>query len=86
MARLPENYFDALVCDPPYEISFMSKSWDSRGVAFDPATWREALRVLKPGAHLVSFGGTRTSHRLTVGLEDAGFQIRDVLMWLYGSG
>jgi hypothetical protein len=64
----------------------MSKSWDSRGIAFDPETWRAALRILKPGGHLLAFGGTRTFHRLTCAIEDAGFEIRDCLMWLYGSG
>jgi site-specific DNA-methyltransferase (adenine-specific) len=65
---------------------FMGKAWDGTGVAFDPATWREALRVLKPGGHLLAFGGTRTYHRLTCAVEDAGFEVRDCLAWLYGSG
>jgi DNA modification methylase len=75
---------DAIVCDPPYGLSFMGKDWDHGvpGVAF----WREALRVAKPGAHLVAFGGTRTYHRLAVAIEDAGWEIRDCLSWLYGSG
>ena len=77
---------DAIVCDPPYELGFMAKAWDGSGVAFDPATWVEALRVLKPGGHLLAFGGTRTYHRMTVAIEDAGFMIRDCLTWLYGSG
>jgi len=77
---------DAIVCDPPYELGFMGKSWDGTGVAYDPATWRTALRVLKPGGHLVAFGGTRTYHRMVVGIEDAGFEIRDQLAWLYGQG
>jgi DNA modification methylase len=64
----------------------MSKSWDSRGIAFDPETWRAALRILKPGGHLLAFGGTRTFHRLTCAIEDAGFEIRDCLSWNYGSG
>jgi DNA modification methylase len=83
---LPNASVDAIVTDPPYELSFMSKSWDSTGVAYDPATWREALRVLKPGGHLVAFGGTRTWHRLCVAIEDAGLEIRDSMAWLYGSG
>lgn len=83
---LPENSFDAVVTDPPYELGFMGKSWDSSGVAFDPETWREVLRVLKPGGHLLAFGGSRTSHRITCAIEDAGFEIRDVLQWIYGSG
>jgi DNA modification methylase len=65
---------------------FMGMDWDSTGVAFDPATWRECLRVLKPGGHLVAFGGTRTYHRMACAIEDAGFEIRDSLHWLYGSG
>lgn len=65
---------------------FMGKTWDGTGVAFDSQTWAEALRVLKPGGHLLSFGGTRTFHRMTCAIEDAGFEVRDCLMWLYGSG
>jgi len=65
---------------------FMGRDWDNGLVAFDPALWREVKRVLKPGAHLLAFGGTRTFHRLTCAIEDAGFEIRDCLMWLYGSG
>lgn len=77
---------DACVCDPPYELSFMSKHWDRSGVAFRVETWREVYRVLKPGAYLLAFGGTRTFHRMTCAIEDAGFEIRDCLSWLYGSG
>ncbi len=65
---------------------FMGKQWDGGDVAFQPDTWREVLRVLKPGGHLVAFGGTRTSHRMACAIEDAGFEIRDTLCWLYGSG
>lgn len=83
---MDEASVDAVVCDAPYEIAFMGKGWDQAGVAFDPATWREALRVLKPGGHLLAFGGTRTFHRLTCAIEDAGFEIRDCLSWNYGSG
>lgn len=83
MAALPECVADAIVTDPPYGLGFMGKGWD-HGV---PVDWiPEALRVLKPGGHLVAFGGTRTYHRLVCALEDAGFEIRDCLMWLYGSG
>jgi len=78
--------FDACFCDPPYHISFMSRTWDKGDVAFRPETWAEVFRVLKPGAPLLAFGGTRTVHRLTCAIEDAGFEIRDTLMWLYGSG
>lgn len=65
---------------------FMGQQWDGGGVAFDPETWVEVMRVLKPGAHLVAFGGSRTYHRLACAIEDAGFEIRDQIMWLYGSG
>lgn len=77
---------DAIVTDPPYELGFMGRSWDSSGVAFDPDTWAAMLRVAKPGAHLLAFGGSRTFHRIAVAIEDAGWQIRDTLSWLYGSG
>ena len=81
---LAESSVDAVVCDPPYGLSFMGKDWDHGvpGVAF----WREALRVAKPGAHLLAFGGTRTFHRLAVAIEDAGWELRDTIGWLYGSG
>lgn len=83
---LPDNTFDGVFCDPPYELGFMGKSWDSSGVAFQPETWAEVLRVCKPGAHLLAFGGSRTFHRLVCAVEDAGWEIRDCMMWLYGSG
>jgi site-specific DNA-methyltransferase (adenine-specific) len=86
LARLPEAFADAIVTDPPYELGFMGKTWDASGVAFDPETWRAALRAAKPGAHLVAFGGTRTFHRMACAIEDAGWEIRDTLMWVYGSG
>lgn len=103
MKTWPENSVDAVVCDPPYDLTagswnalprtsgtgqkgFMNKTWDGTGVAFDPKTWAEVLRVLKPGGHLLSFGGTRTSHRMVCAIEDAGFEIRDSLHWFYGSG
>lgn len=83
---LPDNSFDGVFCDPPYELGFMGKSWDSTGIAFCQETWAEVLRVCKPGAHLLAFGGSRTFHRLVCAVEDAGWEVRDVLMWLYGSG
>ncbi len=86
MAAMPAERFDACVTDPPYELGFMGKSWDQRGVAFDPATWTAVLRALKPGAHLLAFGGTRTFHRMAVAIEDAGFELRDTVMWMYGTG
>lgn len=86
LARLDADSMDACVTDPPYELAFMGKRWDASGVAFDPATWAAVLRVLKPGAHLLAFGGTRTAHRMVCAIEDAGFEIRDSLEWLYGTG
>lgn len=84
LAELRENSIDSVVCDPPYALSFMSKDWDATHP--DAKIWSECLRALKPGGHLVSFGGTRTWHRLACDIEDAGFEIRDNLAWLYGSG
>ena len=84
MAAMDAESVDAIVSDPPYGLSFMGKGWD-HGVPGDQF-WREALRVAKPGAHLVAFGGTRTYHRLACAIEDAGWEIRDCLMWVYGSG
>ena len=75
---------DAIVCDPPYGLGFMSKKWDALPPGEDWA--RLCLRVLKPGGHLVAFGGTRTVHRLTTAIEDGGFEIRDMVSWLYWSG
>lgn len=86
MKTLADSSVDSIVCDPPYELGFMSKSWDSTGVANDVETWRQCLRVLKPGGHLLAFGGTRTNHRMVCAIEDAGFEIRDQAAWLYGSG
>lgn len=86
MAALPAESVDAVVCDPPYELGFMGKSWDASGIAYDLEVWRQALRVLKPGGYLLAFGGTRTYHRMTVAIEDAGFSIRDCIGWQYGSG
>ena len=84
MPTLDADSVDAIISDPPYGLSFMSKAWD-HGVPGE-VFWREALRVAKPGAHLLAFGGTRTFHRLTVAIEDAGWEIRDCVMWVYGSG
>jgi DNA modification methylase len=81
-----DESFDAIVTDPPYELGFMGKKWDASGVAYDVELWRQCLRVLKPGGHLLAFGGTRTYHRMTVAIEDAGFEIRDSIHWIYGSG
>ena len=83
---LPDNSVDSVVTDPPYELGFMGKSWDSSGIAYDVTVWEECLRVLKPGGHVLAFGGSRTWHRLAVAVEDAGFELRDSIAWLYGSG
>ena len=84
LADLPADSFDAIITDAPYGLSFMGKDWDHSvpGIPF----WAAILRVAKPGAHMLAFGGTRTWHRLAVAIEDAGWQLRDTLMWLYGSG
>ena len=84
MATLDAASVDAVVCDPPYGLSFMGKGWD-HGVPGEEF-WTEAMRVAKPGAHLLAFGGTRTYHRLACAIEDAGWEIRDCVMWVYGSG
>jgi len=81
-----DNSIDAVVTDPPYELGFMGKAWDRSGVAFDAELWREVLRVAKPGAHLLAFGGSRTYHRMACAIEDAGWEVRDQIMWIYGSG
>jgi DNA modification methylase len=124
LAQAPADYFDAVVCDPPYALvsinkrfsadnaapikakeftdadgkkqgvspymraasGFMGQKWDTGETAFDPAFWFEVMRVMKPGAHLIAFGGTRSYHRLACAIEDAGFEVRDMLSWLYGSG
>src|SRR5690625_2583423 len=84
MRNLPDSSVDAIVTDPPYGLGFMGAKWDALPPGKDWA--EECLRVLKPGGHLLAFGGTRTWHRLAVAIEDAGFEIRDSVMWLYGSG
>ena len=91
MAGLADNSIDAIVTDPPYALSFMGKTWDDLGELREFEAWterwaREAYRILKPGGHLLAFGGSRTYHRLAAGIEDAGFEIRDQLMWVYASG
>jgi site-specific DNA-methyltransferase (adenine-specific) len=81
---MPDASVDAVVTDPPYGLSFMGKRWDYDVPAAE--VWTECLRVLKPGGHLLAFAGTRTQHRMAVRIEDAGFEIRDMIAWVYGSG
>lgn len=83
---LQTNSIDSCITDAPYELGFMGKSWDRSGIAYNVEVWRECLRVLKPGGHLLAFGGSRTYHRLACAIEDAGFEIRDQIQWIYGSG
>ena len=84
MKDIPDNSVDSIVTDPPYELGFMGKSWDNTGIANNVEMWKECLRVLKPGAYLLSFGGTRTYHRMACAIEDAGFEVRDMIEWCYG--
>ena len=86
LREMPDSRVDSIVTDPPYELGFMGKKWDSTGIAYSVELWAECLRVLKPGGHLLAFSGSRTYHRMTVAIEDAGFEIRDQIMWVYGSG
>ncbi|MCK9601261.1 MAG: site-specific DNA-methyltransferase [Sphaerochaeta sp.] len=113
MRDMPDASVDAVVTDPPYDLTsgkkggtgvaslnvnspagrsristggFMGREWDATGIAFDPATWAECLRVLKPGGHMLAFGHARTWHRLACAIEDAGFEMRDSIAWLYGTG
>ena len=84
LRTIPDNSIDSVVTDPPYGLSFMGKKWDYDVPAVE--VWAECLRVLKPGGHLLAFAGTRTQHRMAVRIEDAGFEIRDMIAWVYGSG
>lgn len=84
LAMLTDNSVDAVVCDPPYGLSFMGKKWDYDVPSVE--IWAECLRVLKPGGYLLAFAGTRTQHRMAVRIEDAGLEIRDMIAWVYGSG
>ena len=86
LKTLDENTFDSCVTDPPYELGFMGKSWDGTGIAFNVDFWKEVLRTLKPGGHLIAFSASRNYHRMAVAIEDAGFEIRDQIMWIYGTG
>lgn len=84
LKNLSDDSIDSIVTDPPYGLSFMGKKWDYD--VPEQIVWEECLRVLKPGGHLLSFAGTRTQHRMAVRIEDAGFEIRDMIAWVYGSG
>lgn len=84
LKEFPDNYFTSVVCDPPYGLKFMGVKWDYQVPSVEE--WKEILRVLRPGGFLVAFGGTRTYHRMVVNIEDAGFEIRDQLAWIYSSG
>jgi len=84
LRSLQDNTFESVVTDPPYGLSFMGKKWDYDVPSVE--IWRECLRVLKPGGHLLSFAGTRTQHRMAMNIEDAGFEIRDMIAWVYGNG
>jgi len=84
LRELPDNSVDSIVTDPPYGLSFMGHKWDYQVPTVEQ--WAECLRVLKPGGHMLAFGGSRTYHRLVVNVEDAGFEIRDQILWVYGTG
>lgn len=83
LKTLADSSIDSVITDPPYELGFMGKGWDRSGIAYDVEVWRECLRVLKPGGHLLAFGGSRTYHRLACAIEDAGFEIRDDIDFWY---
>ena len=84
LKQYPDNYFDSIVTDPPYGIEFLGKDWDKNTGSIE--TWKECLRVLKPGGYLLAFSAARTYHRLATNIEDVGFEIKDQLMWIYSSG
>jgi DNA modification methylase len=86
LKEMADNSVDSICTDPPYELGFMGKNWDNTGIANNKEMWKECLRVLKPGGHLLAFSGTRTYHRMASAIEDAGFEVRDMIEWVYGSG
>ena len=83
---IPDNTFDSVITDPPYEIKLMGSKWDSTGIAFNVEFWKQVLRVSKPGAYLLCFGHTRTFHREICAIEDAGWQIADCISYNHGTG
>lgn len=83
---IDKETIDAVLTDPPYELNFMGKGWDNSGIAFQPDTWQKCYEVLKSGGYLLAFGGSRTFHRIACAIEDAGFEIRDTICYMYGSG
>lgn len=83
---IEKNSIDCIITDPPYELNLMGKGWDNAGISFQVETWSKCFEVLKDGGYLLAFGGTRTYHRIACAIEEAGFEIRDCIMWIYGSG
>lgn len=86
LKKMEGNSVDLILTDPPYELGFMGKKWDSTGIAYSIDLWKEALRVLKPGGYLMAFSSARTYHRMACAIDDAGFEVREMLEWIYGSG
>lgn len=86
LKNIESESITSIVTDPPYEIGFMGKKWDNTGIAYSSELWIECLRVLKPGGFLLSFSSARTYHRMACAIEDSGFEIRDMIEWIYGSG
>lgn len=86
LKKFPDNHFNSVVCDPPYEIGICGKEWDKSGIAFDVLLWKEVFRVMKPGAFLLAFGDPRTIHRVAVACENSGFELVDMFCWIYANG
>ena len=86
LEAIDKESVDSILTDQPYESNFMGKGWDNAGISFQADTWQKCYEVLKPSGYLLAFGGSRTFHRIACAIEDAGFEIRDTIMWLYGIG